>query len=181
MLASKRFGENALKLDIFTKDHGKVSGLVKGGASAKRRAQFDIGNTGSFTWRGRLAEQLGQFTVELTGQPAATNMHNPLALAVINAIASLVHQCLPERMAEPEMYEHLLYILEHLDAPAAELMSHYIWFEVELLAASGFPLDLAKCAATGSTEQLCYVSPKSGCAVSEEAGKPYHDKMLPLP
>ena len=181
ILACKRLGESGLKLDIFTPGHGKASGMVKGGASRKQRSKYDIGNIGQFTWRGRLSEQLGQFTAELTSQPASTKLNNPLALALINSACGLTHQCMAEGVVEANIYQHLSCLLTSLDAPHHQLMSHYVWFEVELLAASGFALDLSKCAATNQVNDLVYVSPKSGCAVSKEAGKPYHERMLTLP
>ena len=181
ILAAKRFGEHALKLDVFTAQHGRAAGLIKGGASKKRRAQFDIGNMVALTWRGRLSEQLGQFTVELLEQPASKAMHHPLGLAVLGSASGLLHQCLAENHPEPALYQQYTQLLSSLAGQQLPLLSHYIRFEVELLAASGFPLDLQRCAATGVTEHLCYLSPKSGRAVSASAGKPYHDRLFALP
>jgi len=181
ILAAKRFGESALKLDVFTPNHGRASGLVKGGASSRRKPQFDIGNVMALTWRGRLSEQLGQFTTELVKQPAAACLNNPLSLTALGSACALLHQCLVEHNPEKSLYAQFEQLLSMLNHDKTSLLSHYIWFEVELLAASGFPLDLKRCAATGSSENLCYLSPKSGRAVCEEAGKPYHDRLFALP
>jgi DNA repair protein RecO (recombination protein O) len=54
-------------------------------------------------------------------------------------------------------------------------------WELDLLTSLGFGLDLTRCAATGDTADLAYVSPKSGRAVSRAAGHGYRDRLLPLP
>lgn len=181
ILAAKRFGESSLKLDVFTPQFGRMSGLVKGGASKKRKHQFDIGNVVQASWRGRLSEQLGQFTIELLRQPSTHCLNTPLNLGVLNAMCSLSHQCLPENHAEAPLYAQAMYVINHINAPSLEVLSAYIWFEVELLTTCGMPLELSTCVATGSRENLHYLSPKSGRAVCAEAGAPYHDKLLTLP
>lgn len=182
ILATKRFGESALKIDLLTAEHGLASGLVRWGASKKQKSLFDLGNIAALTWRGRLSEQLGQWTMELQRQPASLCMNRPLELHVISSMCGLLHQCLAEHHAEPKLYQRSADILQRMPATTTdELMSAYIWFEVELLAASGFPLDLERCVATGTSENLCYLSPKSGRAVCAEAGRPYRDKLFALP
>ena len=54
-------------------------------------------------------------------------------------------------------------------------------FEAGLLQELGFGLDLSKCAATGSVDELIYVSPRTGRAVSRDAGERYKDRLLTLP
>lgn len=181
ILSVGRFSESSLKLELLTAAHGRYAGLVKGGASSKRIAGFDIGNIVQAGWRARLSEQLGSFTIELLAQPAASIMHDMRALSALNAAASLVLQCVPERHSEPEIYQSLLSFLKQLQGRNPGYMYDYVAFELTLLKAIGFPLDLARCVATGSTEDLIYVSPKSGCAVCREAGKPYADRLLALP
>jgi DNA repair protein RecO (recombination protein O) len=87
---------------------------------------------------------------------------------------------LPERDAHGGLYEALCVMIAHLDDPdaAGELVAR---FELLILDELGFGLDLSQCAATGTRQDLAYVSPKSGRAVSREAGAPWHDKMLVLP
>lgn len=181
ILATSRYGESSLKLDLFTREHGLAAGFVKGAASSKRKMQFDIGNMLQVSWRGRLSEQLGSFTTELTAQPASGCMYAPLSLAALNAMCALLRQCLPEHHAELALYEASQNVFTKLNTNELELLSAYLHFEVELLAATGFPLDLQNCADTGSTQELIYVSPKSGRAVCRTSGAPYHDKLFTLP
>jgi DNA repair protein RecO (recombination protein O) len=87
---------------------------------------------------------------------------------------------MPERDTHEGLFEALGLLVRHLDEPslAGELVAR---FELLILEELGFGLDLSQCAATGARADLAYVSPKSGRAVSREAGSPWHDKMLLLP
>ena len=60
-------------------------------------------------------------------------------------------------------------------------VKEYLLLELELLTKSGYGMDLSKCIATNEVDNLIYISPKSGSAVSEKAGEPYKDKMFKLP
>ena len=97
----------------------------------------------------------------------------------IGTLAGLV-KLLPERDPHPELYATTLHLLRSFNEPDIwpTLLVHW---EFQLLAELGFGLDLSECAATGTAEELVYVSPRSGRAVSREAGAPYGDKLLPLP
>lgn len=175
------FSEHALRLDVLSAEHGRYAGIVKGGASKSKKHYFDIGNILFVTWRARLSEQMGSFTVELLQQPAAAALHDPIALSSLNAATALLLQKLPERHAEPELYACYKTLLAHLPYGMQDYLPLYIAFEMHLLAACGFPLDLRRCAATGQAHSLRYVSPKSGRAVSADAGEPYKSKLFKLP
>ena len=129
-------------------------------------------------WRGRLEEQLGVYTVELADATAARVLDDELSLAGVNALASLL-QVLPERDPHPQLYEAAVLCLRAAGHPSFTVS--IIRFELRLLDELGFGLLLSKCAVTGGTEDLAYVSPKSGQAVMREAAGPYIDKLLPLP
>ena len=137
------------------------------------------GNTIGLVWRARLDEHLGSFAVEPLALRAGRLMESPLALAGINYLAALV-RVLPERDPHEGVYEAASLIAEALDdsALAPTLIAR---FEAQILAECGFRLDLSRCAATGAVEGLAYVSPRSGRAVSAEAGAPWRDRLLPLP
>ena len=106
-------------------------------------------------------------------------MGSGMALAGINYLAALV-RVLPERDPHEGVYNAATLIADALDdgALAPTLIAR---FEAQILAECGFRLDLGSCAATGATDRLVYVSPKSGRAVSAEAGAPWRDRLLPLP
>lgn len=179
VLGTRRHGETSVILELMTARHGRHLGLVRGGRSKRHAAVLQPGNAVTATWNARIEEQLGIYAVEGERLRAGALIDNAAALYAIG-YAGVLLRLLPERDPHEGLHDALAIILDHLDAPriAAPLM---IRFEVAVLAALGFGLDLSSCAATGRRDELIYVSPKTGRAVSREAGAPYHDRLLPLP
>ncbi|MCJ9754340.1 DNA repair protein RecO, partial [Neorhizobium sp. BETTINA12A] len=122
---------------------------------------------------------LGEFKLEPIRLRAAKLMETATAVYGVQAMGALL-RLLPERDPHPHLFEALDIILDAFDDPsdAGEL---FVRFELAVLNDLGFGLDLTECAATGGRENLVYVSPKTGRAVSREAGMPYADRMLALP
>jgi DNA repair protein RecO (recombination protein O) len=179
VLGVKRHGEASAILELMTRAHGRHLGLVRGGAGSRMRPILQPGNRVSATWRARLDEHLGNYTVEGLELAAAS------FFAVAQAVYGVTHlgalcRLLPERDPHPQLYTALDEVLARLvDARLAG--PNVVRFELQLLSELGFGLDLGECAATGTTIELIYVSPKSGRAVSREAGRPWQDKLLRLP
>ena len=179
VLSVRHHGESGAVAELFTRAHGRHLGLVHGGRSRKLRPILQIGNHLDAAWKARLADNLGHFTLELRKGYAAQVMDDPAALAAMTSMASLV-RLLPERDPHPSLFEVTLFVLGFLEDRAVWPALVVRW-ELALLEELGYGLDLASCAATGKTADLVYVSPKSGRAVSAEAGEPYKDRLLPLP
>ncbi len=179
ILSVKPHGETAAVAEIFTRAHGRHLGLVHGGRSRRLRPILQTGNHVDAVWKARLAEHLGHVSVELRKGYAAQAMDDPLTLAGLSSLCALAH-LLPERDPHPNLFEVTLFVLGFLDEPDVWPALMVRW-ELALLDELGFGLDLSSCAATGTRENLIYVSPKSGRAVSAEAGAPYKEKMLALP
>ena len=179
VLGGRAHGEAALVLELMTRDHGRHLGLVHGGRSRRLAPALQAGNGVQATWRARLDEQLGHFTVEPDRPRAARLLPSALAL---HGLATIAHhlRLLPERDPHPALYEAASDLLDRLDDPAVAPAS-FVRFELLLLAEMGYGLDLASCAATGVRSDLRHVSPRSGRAVSGAAGEPYRDRLLPLP
>lgn len=179
IIGVKRHGEGSVILEVMTKGHGRHLGLVRGGRSPRQQATLQAGNRIDAVWRARIEEQLGTYAIEPVKLNTARFLGVPGALYGLASIAALL-RLLPERDPHPGLYQTLGVLVDHLDdvliAPAL-----IVRFEVAMLAELGFGLDLGSCAATGATAGLVYVSPKSGRAVSAEAGAPYHDRLLALP
>jgi DNA repair protein RecO (recombination protein O) len=179
VLHTRPHGETSAVLDVFTREHGRHSGLVRGGRSRRIRPALQTGNLLKVEWRARLSEHLGFFTIELDKPHAARALDNRLALAGIGALASLA-TLLAERDQHPALFDIAALMLDHLD-------DQILWpqllvrFELRLLSELGVGLDLEQCAATGTRDDLVYVSPRSGGAVSAAAGEPYKDRLLRLP
>jgi DNA repair protein RecO (recombination protein O) len=178
-VGTRRLGETDVILEVLAPGHGRHMGLVKGGRGRKLRPVLQPGNTLALTWRARLHEHLGNFRVEPVTERSSRLMASPVGAFGL-ALAGAHLRLLPERDPHPRLYEALAVMLDHFDGSIAsgELM---VRFELLLLDELGVGLDLESCAATGSTENLVYVSPKSGRAVSREAGEPYRDRLLTLP
>lgn len=179
ILSARPHGETSAVAELFTRNHGRHLGLVQGGRSRRLRPTLQAGNEVEATWKARLSEHLGQLTVEPMKSHAATALERPLALKGLSSLVALL-RLLPERDPHPGLYEVTLFVLTYLDEDAVWPAVYARW-ELALLAELGFALDLTRCAQTGATANLVYVSPRSGRAVSAEAGAPYHDKLLRLP
>lgn len=180
VLSVKKHGETSAIIDVFTRDHGRHLGLVRGGVSRKLRPVLQAGNKIKVEWRARLAEHLGYYTVEALSSRAAELMQDRLSLAGLNAACAVSREVLPERSAHPRVYDAFEILLEALDNPEV-WPALYIQWEAGLLTAMGYGLDISRCAATGSTKNLTHISPRSGRAVSAEAAEPYLDKLYALP
>jgi DNA repair protein RecO (recombination protein O) len=179
VLATRKHGETSLILEALTRGRGRSLGLVRGGRSKTLRATLQTGNSVHATWRARLEDHLGLFTIEPVKARAAEIIDYPLRLAGLTSLTTLA-RLLPEREPHPRIYDATLVLLDHL--PEDDLWpAMLVRWEMGLLDELGFGLDLSSCAATGSNEALAYVSPRSGKAVSEAAGEPYSSRLLRLP
>ena len=179
VLAARPHGETGLVVSLLTREHGRHAGFVPGGVSRKVRPTWQIGNLVEAGWRARTAEQLGNFSGELREAHSARVLDSAVELAGLSSACAVVDAALPEREPHPAIFEGFhafLTVLGHEGWPAI-----YVRLELGLLQELGFGLDLEKCAATGATEDLAYVSPKTGRAVSRAAAGPYKEKLLPLP
>jgi DNA repair protein RecO (recombination protein O) len=180
VLSGRRHGEHGLVAQILTRAHGRHAGLVRGGQGPKLRTVYQAGNRLAVTWRARLAEHLGLLSGELLHGHAARFMSDPARLACLVAACAMAEAALPERELHPRAYDGLCVLLDALDNDTGWAVGYVEW-ELTLLAELGFGLDLTRCAATGETDALIFVSPKSGQAVSARAGEPYRDRLLRLP
>ena len=180
VLGSRAYGESGAIVELLTADHGKFAAHVAGGASRRKRAILQPGAAVAARYRARTDDQLGSATLEAMGEGPSALFDDPLALAGLSSAASVTAGSLPERTPHPGVYaafEALIATLASTDLwPAV-----YVRFEAGLLDALGFGMDLSRCGATGATDDLIYVSPKTGRAVSRAAGAPYHDRLLKLP
>jgi DNA repair protein RecO (recombination protein O) len=179
VLSARPHGETGGIVSLLTRDHGRAMGYVYGALSNRTRSTLEIGNLVSARWQAKAEGQLGHFTLELEKSHAAAVIDDPLKLTALQSACALADQTLPENEKHTGVFEGMKALLAAFDTdiwPAA-----YIYWELGLLKELGFGLDLSKCAATGETENLIYVSPRSGRAVSAAAGMIYKERMLHLP
>ncbi|MEM7722817.1 MAG: DNA repair protein RecO [Pseudomonadota bacterium] len=178
LLGVRRHGESAAILELFTAEHGRHLGVVRGGASRKMAPLLQPGAQLDASWRARLDAHLGSYAVDLIKGRAADVMDDRLALAGLTAVCAILSFTLPEREAHPALYARSLALLEGLGAE--RWGEAYLSWELALLEELGFGLDLDTCAVTGSTQDLAYVSPRTGRAVAREAAGDWVDRLLPL-
>jgi DNA repair protein RecO (recombination protein O) len=179
VLGVRRHGEANAIAELMTVEHGRHLGIVRGGAASRMRPILQPGNNVRVTWRARLDEHLGAYAAEGLRLRAADFLSHAHAVYGVTHVAALC-RLLPEREPHSRIYRGLDILLDHLTdrISAAVLIAR---FELQVLAELGFGLDLERCAATGATADLAYVSPKSGRAVSRTAGEPWRDRLLALP
>lgn len=180
VLSVRRHGESSAVVHVLTADHGRHGGLVRGAFGRSKRGVLQPGNEIMVTWRARLSEHLGSFEVELKKSWAAQFLDDADRLAALNAACAVAETTLPERETHKPVYEGFLVLLGAL-ADGESWPQVYVRWELGVLAELGFGLSLNRCAASGREDDLVYVSPRSGRAVSAEAGEPYRDKLLHLP
>ncbi len=179
ILGTRDLGETSVIVEAMTRAHGRHFGLVRSGRSPRLHSMLQPGTHAEFVWRARLDEHLGTFAVEPVKSKTASIMTSAEALHAICLVAALLRLA-AERDPHPQLYEGAARIVEHIERPEL-LPPLLVHFEAEILAQTGFGLDLSRCAATGVTEDLIYVSPKTGRAVSKAAGEPYKSRLLRLP
>ncbi|MEP2890794.1 DNA repair protein RecO [Tateyamaria sp.] len=180
LLSVRRHGESSAIIDVFTEDRGRHAGIVRGGTSRKIAPILQPGAQLDVAWRARLEDHIGTFAVEPVRSRAALVMNDRLALAGLNAVTGLLSFCLPDREAHGALYRRTEQLLDLLGQNEIWPLAYLRW-EVALLEDMGFGLDLSACAVTGGTEDLAFVSPKSGRAVSRAGAGKWATRLLPLP
>lgn len=180
VLSARAHGESGAIAELLFETHGRFVAHVAGGASRRIKPFLQPGARVEARYRARVAEQMGSATLEPVGEGPSALFDDPLALAALSAAAAVTQGALPEREPHPGAF----YAFETLTsalALAEVWPAVFVRFEAGLLEALGFGLDLSKCAATGAVDDLVWVSPRTGRAVSRQAGEPYKDRLLPLP
>ena len=179
VLAARPHGETAAVAMLLTREHGRHAGLVHGGQGRRARPLLQPGNRVAVTWSARLADHLGSLTCELIEGHAARLLDDAARLAALAAAAAVAEKALPEREPHSAVYHGFVALLQALEGE--HWAEAYVGWELALLRELGFGLDLSACAGGGANDQLAYVSPRSGRAVSLAAGEPYRERLLPLP
>lgn len=180
ILDVRPYGEGDAVVTVMTEEHGPHRGLARGGASRGKAATWQAGNMIQVQWTARLSDQLGSFTGELIHAGAAHAMQDPLALGMLTAICGVAEGAVPERQPHPAIFDGLLRLIPRL--PLGEpMLTELIQWEIVVLSALGYGLDLSACAVTGRNDELAYVSPKTGRAVTAQGAGDWAGRLLPLP
>ena len=175
LISVRPFGENDALAGFLTASHGKTAGLVKGGQSRRQRPFLQIGNSFSLVWKARLESQLGFFSLEPIEQKTARILGDFEAASMLQSSCAILSDALAEGDSNWRIFENTGLLFDNLT------LANYVSWERELLSELGFKMSLDKCNATGSHENLVYISPKTGHAVSAAAGAPYRERLLEMP
>ena len=184
ILGAAKHGESSVIADLLTRNHGRHKGLVRGGTSSKMRGVLQPGNQVRAIWRARLADHLGTWTLELSAAHAAALLHQPDRLLALSSLCAMAAVALPEREAHPALFDGALPVVDllaHDQVPLLDAAAALIRWEAGLLGALGYGLDLSACAVTGEVQNLTFVSPRSGRAVSTAGAGDYASRLLALP
>ena len=178
LISLRPLNERDSVASIFTREHGMLSGVMRGAVVAKKNRPL-VGQVGAASWNARLDSQLGAFHWESSENLAAPIMLNMRALGYMNAAFALIGTLLPEREPYVELFDTTIDLLHGLVAsPDSNL---YLSWEIKLLHDLGFALDLSHCANCGRVDNLNYISPKTGRAVCDDCAAPYITKLYKLP
>ena len=180
LLAVRPHGEHAAIIEVFTRGHGRHAGVVRGGTSRRMAPVLQPGAELDLTWRARLDTHIGTFEVEPLRSRSAI-LGDADALAALTAVCALLMRALPERDPHPQLHAATVGLLDALALGAADWATRYLRWELGLLEDLGYGLDLGSCAVTGSAEDLAFVSPRTGRAVSRDGAGDWVDRLLPLP
>lgn len=180
VLSAKKYSEKALIVTLLTLNKGKIIGFVSDGLTPKNRGLFQIGNKVFFESSARLEENMRRlFRIELIEPNAVLMMTDIKRLELMTSLTPMMLRLLNENEEVPLLYETASHFFKAKDVK--EMLTHYAFFEFYALEYLGLGLSLDCCAVTGKTEDLAYVSPKTGKAVCQEIGAPYHNLLFAYP
>ena len=180
LLDVRKYGESSALIDVFTLSLGRRIGILKGAFSKKNKSIIQPGNQLFLSWNSRIEESLGVFKIELIKSRYHSISEERSGLELFNLICVLCSTFLPERVEFDELYYETIQYVEE-EFCTTEKFRKYIEWELQLLKSLGFGLDLGRCVVSGSKEDLRFVSPKSGCAVSRKSSIGWEKKLLVLP
>ncbi len=180
VLSARAHGDTGVVVDLLTETHGRHAAYVAGGASRRMKPFLQPGARVIADYRARTSDHLGSARLEPVGEGPSALFDDALALTGLAAAAAVAQGALPEREPHPGAFLAFEALMAAFQIPSV-WPAVFVRFEAGLLDDLGFGLDLSSCAVTGTMDDLIWVSPRTGRAVSREAGRPYADKLLKLP
>ena len=179
VLGLQDYSEEMMIMLVLTVGHGLRKGMIK--STKKNKSALAVGNIIKARWSARLEAHLGTFAIQSHEAIAQFVYHERKKLLALLSICELFKVCLPEKEPQAMLYTNLEDFLYALRFNNPLWTNLFVMLELELLSKVGFGLDLDKCAATGSTKNLAYISPWTGKAVASEPGEKYKEKLFTIP
>ena len=181
ILSSINYSEKSLILKVCTNKYGVQKGFIRGAKSKKKSNIYEAGNLVNISFKSRTEDMLGIFLVELMNPSPLLYLNDLKRFSCIISVINLLEFSLLENEPETELYSSSKNLINKIFSYEEGWVEEYIRWEIFLLKKIGFRLELSKCILSNKKTNLSYVSPKSGCAVNKEAGKPWEKKLLELP
>ena len=178
LIVMNPIGERDSVAHIFTRDFGMMHGVMRAAQIARKNKPL-VGQIGSATWSARLDSQLGAFHWESCENLSAPLMGDMRALGCMNAAFALLDALLPEREPYANLYDSTIALLREISH--GDVMARYLDWEMNLLRELGYALDLSHCSGCGRTDNLNFLSPRTGRAVCDDCAAPYINKVYKLP
>ena len=140
LLSKNKYSENSIISEVFTKDHGKVSGIIFGGTSKKIKNYLQIGNKIHVNFNSKNDNKLGYFKVEIQQALSPLYFDNQKKLSCITSAISLIKILTAENQKNINIYELIkdFYLLLDKD----NWIKRYIFWELELFRVLGYDLEL---------------------------------------
>ena len=140
LLSKNRYNENSLIVEIFTKNHGKMSGIIFGGTSKKVKNYLQIGNQLYTTFNSKTENRIGYFKIEIFKAFSPIYFDDPKKLNCISTAMNLIKILTAESQTNKNIYNLLNDFYQILNEPY--WLKKYIFWELKLLSLLGFNLDL---------------------------------------
>ena len=140
LLSKNKYSENSIISEVFTKDHGKVSGIIFGGTSKKIKNYLQIGNKIHVNFNSKNDNKLGYFKVEIQQALSPLYFDNQKKLSCITSAMNLIKILTAENQKNINIYELIkdFYLLLDKD----NWIKRYIFWELELFRVLGYDLEL---------------------------------------
>jgi len=180
IVSKKILEENSAILTLLSREHGVCSGFIKKVSNKAGIDPYQAGNLVDFEWSARLSSHMGKLKLELVKSYSYGIMRDKYKLYSMNSLLSIIAQCLKPHEKYPHLFDAIHQYIDRIVISDFSFLD-YIKLELLILSEIGYSLDISKCCSSGTTNDLAYVSPKTGRAVSAELGRPYKSKLLPLP
>ena len=185
VLSVRKYGESGIIANILTLDHGRHLGWISNYKNKNVSSHAQPGNLVDVFWKSRLIDQMGNFKIELISSVVGKILDDKVKLQAVISLCTLLEKVLPERQSYAEIFHATQAFINVLllddDVSKNAWVEGYVKWEIGILSSIGFSLKLDECAVTGKKNSLCYVSPKTGKAVSKEGAGKFAPKLLLLP
>ena len=152
ILSKRKFRENAIILEVFTSDFGKVNGIVYGGTSRKVKNYLQLTNKIYLNYVSKSDNGIGYFKTELIEAFAPRYFNNKNRILCLNSITSILRILLPENQKSKNIYNSLENLLSHFDNK--DWFLNYLYWELNLISNLGFGFDTDKISNTNGQKNI---------------------------